>query len=755
MHLTGVRNHRDKRTQRKHCVLLSLWFSGAFSLLLYSMPATPRAAPAAERIVIVKADGLPFDVVDRLVRQRDPLTGKSLLPWIDHVFYNNGVRLSNFYTRGLSLSVPSWVILDTGQPSPIKGNLEFDRLTLAPYDYLNIFTFVLKNSTGRASDSPAAMLLDELGVPLISDAYPPAARSTAIQVVTRDLRPASWASSLKRILTFHSPKAWLDEWAIGIDAETVLFQAFVRELITKLMNPEIQYLDVLLPYFDHTAHLNRAPEAQLLAIQKIDDAVGRIWMAIQRSPHASRTVIVLVSDHGMNTASDVYSQGFSLVDFLTAPRGGGHHVLTNRHPQGAYSFKALSPAIPMVITSAESSLYLKGKSESYPTAALDADGNERASVYLRRSDLNLVQILWQQLIRRDLTPEIRSAVLREFFAVIDRNRSAWSALLNEMGTAGDVLALKTLLSLKPDNFDVSRYKEEDLIPRRMFGEANSIHELQNYVVGLGPNGLVLHPDGSLNLDASIVHLNYFSQLRDVRSKNNVQAALSSRPVDFIAVRVPVDLAGAKLGNQEELTDAIFLFRDPKNQALILARRSDDQVQLKYLPVESLTQDVDGSFHFSPAEWKNDLPLHVWRDLPFRVDQRNAWLEQWHTEREWLEALHASEYSNAVVGLYEEFSTPMQNRKRELARADFVVFANDHWNFNYRGFNPGGNHSAFFRASTHATLMMAGGEESGIPKGRIIDRPYDGLSLAPTIFRMTGKTDVGAFPGPVIDELFVD
>src|SRR5215475_6347396 len=58
----------------------------------------------AKRLVIVKIDGLPYDLLDRLVKERDPNTSKSLLPWIDFVFYQHGTRLSSFYVRGMSLS---------------------------------------------------------------------------------------------------------------------------------------------------------------------------------------------------------------------------------------------------------------------------------------------------------------------------------------------------------------------------------------------------------------------------------------------------------------------------------------------------------------------------------------------------------------------------------------------------------------------------------------------------------------------------
>ena len=56
---------------------------------------------------------------------------------LKEAFYKNGTRVSNFYTRGMSLSGPSWGQLDTGQHLQIKGNVEYDRYTMWVYDYLN------------------------------------------------------------------------------------------------------------------------------------------------------------------------------------------------------------------------------------------------------------------------------------------------------------------------------------------------------------------------------------------------------------------------------------------------------------------------------------------------------------------------------------------------------------------------------------------------------------------------------------------
>ena len=80
-----------------------------------------------------------------------------------------------------------------------------------------------------------------------------------------------------------------------------------------------------------------------------------------------------------------------------------------------------------------------------------------------------------------------------------------------------------------------------------------------------------------------------------------------------------------------------------------------------------------------------------------------------------------------------------------------MLANDHWNFNVRGFNPGGNHGSFFRISTHSVLLFAGGKDTGIPAGLRIETPYDSLSFVPTILTLMGRPEPD-LPGPVIREL---
>ena len=93
-----------KPTHRKDLFWLFLPVLLLAFVLLLGSPET--CIGATKRLVVLKVDGLPYNLLDSFVRQRDPRSGKSKLPWIDHIFYQRGTRLANFYVRGTSLSAP-------------------------------------------------------------------------------------------------------------------------------------------------------------------------------------------------------------------------------------------------------------------------------------------------------------------------------------------------------------------------------------------------------------------------------------------------------------------------------------------------------------------------------------------------------------------------------------------------------------------------------------------------------------------------
>ncbi len=801
-----------------------LWspFLASVALVLFS--AVPGLAQV-KRIVIIKCDGLPPAYVDRLVRERDPRTGKSQLPWIEHVFYQRGTRLANFYVRGLSLSAPSWSLLETGQHLQVKGNVEFDRYTLQAYDYLNFIPFFIARIGGVRVDMPAVEVLDSLAIPMLTDAYPHQERYVGMSLFQRGGRLITFQKSLENKFK-RGPKELFDEWTMGLDIRNSVPEQLLRDVIEKIDDPQIRYAELVMTDFDHVAHHNNDRESHTFALKQIDSVVGQLWTAIQKSSRADETALILVSDHGINTDERVYSQGYNLVKLLGSPAGGGHHVVTKRRLLLDYSIKSIYPLVPLITSTTQDSYYLKGQSTDYPTALLDFDGNERASIHLRDSDLNLLQILLAQLQRKDLSSPLRHALTDAFFNTLDLRRATWQTSLAELGeemvglrrrieqqrrlwatqpkkfSKEDLEAgrddevkrvfaqldrwlgqekryteyartLTNLLALSRQNFAPGKLKIADLIARNAMGERNSIHQLQNYIVGFAPGGLILKTDGSLDIQQSFLRVDYFTLLHDVSMKNNVQPGVANRPIDMIATRLSSQLVQRLLPERALNPDVIWVHGGSEKQALILAREDQQGgLSFRYLPIKNLTQDAEGRLQFEAVRWQPGLPLRIFEDEQLAIPKadREVWLNEWHTEIEWLRALHKTDYSNGLIGLYEQLARhPIERlaldepgissderlarrllkRQRELIETDLLLVANNHWNFDVRGFNPGGNHGSLFRISTHSTFMLAGGEKTHLPSGALIEEPYDSLSFVPTMLALTGNLRDDSHPLPVL------
>ncbi|HSE19816.1 MAG TPA: alkaline phosphatase family protein [Pyrinomonadaceae bacterium] len=809
----------------------------ALLLFFFSFPALGQT----KRLVVIKCDGLPYETVDRYVKQRDPQSGKSVLPWIDYIFYQRGARLSNFYVRGMSLSAPSWSLLETGQHLQIKGNVEFDRFTMHSYDYLNFFPLYFAGIRGQRIDMRAVEVLDSLGLPMLSDAYPHNERYITYSIFLRNPRYSTLQGSLQNKF-MKSPKELFDEWTMGFEMRSAITEQLTRELITRLNDPKVGYLDLMMEDFDHIAHHNNDEQSHLFVLKRMDAVIGQVWTAIQKSPLADQTAIVLISDHGVNTDEKIYSQGYNLVKLLGSKAGGGHHVITKRRLMLDYSIKGVNPFVPLITTTTPDTYYLKGESTTYPTAMLDFDGNERASLHLRDSDINMLHILLQQLQGGGLSDVARRAATRTFFAVIDSRRAGWEKDLKQLQTelealdraiveqrklweaqpkkftkeqedaglddavkriyvqldrwqierkeyADYALALQNLLSISSEAFSPSKVKIANVIPKMSMGDRNTLYELQNYVAGLGPNGIVVNTDGSLNDEQTFVRVDYFNLLHSISVRNNVQRGIANRPVDLIATRISRDLVLPLINERDIDKDVIWITAGANRQALLLSRRNEDgELSLRYLPISGLTQDANGQVQFKQISWQAGLPLQIFEDpnLNIPAADRTTWLSDWHTDAEWLTALHKTHYSNGLVGLHEELarhdieslstSDPRLSReertmreyarrKRELVEPDMLIVAQDHWNFDVRGFNPGGNHGSFFRASTHSTFMVAGGSKTQIPQALDVAAPYDSLSYVPTLLALTGKLrddnnpvpelwekGFRKFPGHVVKEL---
>jgi hypothetical protein len=751
------------------------------------------------RIVVLKIDGLPADTLNAALEARDAKTGRSRLPWIERVFIENGARVNRFFVRGISLSAPSWAALDTGRSAEIRGNAEFDRYTMRIYDYLNIFPFYWRSALQRRVDMPGVEVLDDLGIPLISDRFPERRKYTGFQLYQRGVRWKSLQSALKGRFS-KSPRELLYEWTTGFEMQNAIGAQTERELLAAIADPSLDYMDYFSGEFDHTAHLTNDPAVQLEALRDIDALVGRVWNAIENSSSANRTALILVSDHGMNTQAGVYGQGFNLIDLLNSRTGGAHHVITNRHPLEQYKIRGLNPFVSEVTTASAESLYLKGRSDDYPTALMDLDGNERASVWLRNSAWNQLQILFQQIDRGKLSAALRAAAIHAALAIVDDRRAAWQARLAdlraELGalhrcsqaleaeaergrTSLDQEARRKLAKLEDWRSAERAYGEyaaaldkvlalrpgalprefEPLVHKRFLGDPNSIAQLRSYVAGLAPGGLVLEAGGALDVRKSFEFVDYPALLLRQRVRNQPQRQVGAQPVDFVAITIAL--------NDE---DGVWLYAGEDRQALALTRREASGARsLRYLPVAHLRETAGGLVQFDPAPWIEGLPLRYWEDPRLNVpagQERAEWLAAWRQERDWFRAIADTAYSNGIIGVVSEMLRdplpPSDGTDAELIRRfalrrrlatapDFEVFASDHWNFNVRGFNPGGNHGSFLRASTHSALMFAG---ALIPRGLAIEEPYDSLSFAPTVLSLAGVAqDSNQWSGPRIAELF--
>ncbi len=818
--------------------------SKAFITVLAVIFITGSAfSQGVKRVVVIKIDGLPGYYVDRFAKERDNNTGRSVLPWIEEVFYKKGTRVPNFYTRGMSLSGPSWGQLDTGQHLQIKGNVEYDRYTLHAYDYLNFFPYYKDYGLSKKVDMPAAEVMDQLKIPLLCDAFPFDNRYTSPQLYQRGNDWDLLASGFVKLYP-GSTADFLDEWTLGLNFRSMTADQAVRDITGKLVKrPEIDYFDYYDTAFDHVSHHNNDDASRLVELKKLDRVIGTIWVAIQASSRADETALVLVSDHGFNSREKVNSQGFNLVRLLTSAAGGGHHVITKRRLMLDYDLKGPYPLTPLIRTASDESYYLKGRSGPYPTVLLDFDGNERSSVHLRNSDLNVMHILLQQLQANKLSASLKAAAADTLFEIIGKYAKNWQKTVDQMDEELGALhrwieaqqkilptlrmktnydsspslrglteknrrlaaltniavetetdyrkylsTLRNLLNLRRETFDARAVKIEGLIAAGAMGEANTLYQLQNYVVGPSAGGLTLDAAMRLDLDKSFTRVNYFELLHNQKVRNNVQPELSNRPIDFVAVRVPAASVSESLMSDAAVNeDPIWLYADEDKQALILSRTDKSGGQsYRYLPVSGLREVADGRVTFQIREWSNGFPLKYFEDRQFAVpvSERAMWLGDWHTEIEWLRATHKTTYSNAIIGLNEQLDRhPLLNgddsalstdekliarlrqRQRHLTEADMLILANDHWNFDVRGFNPGGNHGSYFRVSTNSTFMIAGGAKTGIPRGKNIEEPYDSMSFAPTILRLMGKVDdenrpvpelyrsgFRKFPGRVVKEI---
>ncbi len=839
---------------------------GAWTLLLCLCGLTGSAAVEASsllddhperRLVLIKVDGLPPDLVaavafpereegfrkltygrdlQRAVEVYQQQSGRQIvLPNIRHYFFERGVVFDNMFSATQTLSAVAWAVIDTGQPSVIKGHGTFSRDTCYLRSHLDGLRDTIDAIRRGEGKTAALWNLDQIGLSLISDAFDPARTWTGPQVYSRIAHREllleagrRWLhnnesgvgdiarSHLSRQVTGIDYPDWNQELGAEFTARKILEQGLTGK-------EEIDYLSPLFTVMDHQQHVDPHPENLIYWLVKLDRLVGTVFRGVERSGRAADTLVALASDHGSEIDPGRTAISFPITKVFRTPLMGGHTVKTLL-VEGAWN--AISVPIPGIdfprVYHSESSPYTKKGhpqgEDGYVTAFIDNFGNGRSSVFLRNNDLNRLHLLLLELRRQPQSPQ-RFERLRELFrSNLQKTRqwldedlalyrdyyegaqdlarqldlkadkysrdSAWRLRTEAKRDRPQIEALERLTSItfSPDHeglyfeevfrrpFDVSAF-----LPKGYLGLANSVHQLSNYTIGLDEDlGWV---ETTVDYQGNPVPMDYFRILSDYRADNAPANGLYN-PYDLILARLPVPETEAALrargildaGQSIEL--ALWLKSTAKEnphkggEAILLRSRRPG---VAYLPVRGLQQLPDGSLRFEALAEID--PLGLLRGPGFDPPAGSFpadWVRRFQPEREWLKALHRTEYGPSLFILLDLYGNPVPafvddpefqkylfhftspelkerylrglKRKYASVQPDFVVWSNPLWNFNSKARTSGGSHAGLKPIVTNIAFMIWGGNDTKISRGRRIEDVCTTLDVAPTLLRTLGMLD---------------
>src|SRR6185436_4824867 len=138
---------------------------------------------------------------------------------------------------------------------------------------------------------------------------------------------------------------------------------------------------------------------------------------------------------------------------------------------------------------------------------------------------------------------------------------------------------------------------------------------------------------------------------------NTQRTLSNHPIDLVVARLDSKLVAPAVNESNLDADAVWIHGGDKHALLLFRTDKSDRLSIRYLPINHLTQDASGRIQFETLQWQPGLPLHIFEDPNLAIPSPNKaeWLSEWHTDTEWLEAIHRTAYSNGLIGLHEEMA----------------------------------------------------------------------------------------------------
>ena len=591
---------------------------GLFTLsLCLTMGAYVRAASGKPRLILIKADALPPDLLAALsfperedywqrLAYRDDLrqalrfyqeqTGRSIvLPNIRHYFFQEGVFVANLFSETLTLSPVSWAVIDTGQPSVIKGTGTFSRDTCYLRYHLDGLRDTIDAMRHKESTSAALWNLDQVGVSLLPDAFDPDRVWSGLQIYRRKANRATllemgrqWAHNDQRNI-FKIIQSHLSRLVTGRDytefAQEVSGLMTVRKILAKdlLGEERYDYLSPLFTLIDHQQHVDPHPQNLIHWTVKLDGLVGQIFAAVEQSNRRNQTVVAMVSDHGSEIQPGKTAFSFPITEVFRTQFFGGHTVKTLL-VENAWSSVTTPVAgldSPRVYESRHSP-YGEASSgtKGFITCFIDNFGNGRSSVNLRNDDLNRLHLILREIKRsqpdserwlrlasmfREALAQARKWLEPDLALYRDYHEGARDMAANLLSKkdphslnvawrlqkeldrdSPQIAALELLLSLRfspeknpsellSERITRSNFKISSLIPKAFLGIPNQVYQLSRYTLDLDENlnwvTTTVDPKGHQ------VPLNYYQILTDYKAPN-APVSGDFNPHDLIVTRLP-------------------------------------------------------------------------------------------------------------------------------------------------------------------------------------------------------------------------
>ncbi|HXE76590.1 MAG TPA: alkaline phosphatase family protein [Candidatus Xenobia bacterium] len=753
---------------------------------------------------------------------------RDLLPNLRRCFYEQGVVAENMYSATTTLSSIAWSVIETGQPSVIKRHMYFNRNNGQLRGYLDAFRDTWDIAWRRGRKTTAVWELDQTGVSLFADAFQPLRRYDTPQMYYR-LTPASYLGGMA---TAYLSAGGTNPWSIarrhmtrrveGMDYPDFAEEFVADHIAEKVLEPDAAHgerYDYISTFFslDHQHHVDPTPENLVHRMIRLDRRLGRILSAVEKSRRRDSTLVAVVSDHGSEYEPGVINQAWPITRAFRTRLFGGHTVATVMAEDAG---RALTTPVPGVdyprIYESPFSPYgpQAGGEEGYSTAFIDNFGNARAEVHLRNNELNRLHLLLLARQQRRLSEAQRArlndmlrATLADLWQWLEPElkgyedyylgvrawlpnlkartdfywRDAAFRLEEEQKLDAEQLrALRRLAELcrAPDPLawlEKNKPAIPDLIPKRYFGRRNSVYQLTHFTLGLDEN--LNWVETTVNLRGQPAPMDYISIFSDYRLPNP-PVGQEPNPVDLIVRTLPVEpvraalVARGWLEPQAELRQVVWIVSTAQHslrrgdQALLLEAANGD---LRYVPIRRLAQRADGGFELEAA---NELdPLGLLHDPGFASSDGTPafwWLDQFHSPREWLRAVHNTHYTVAplifddIAGFHAEpfVANPQfqevlagfpseADRQRYLnglrwkyrsQQPDLLLWSNHLWNFSSKSQTSGGSHGGLIEEVTRTTFLLWGGRNFGLPAGARVSEPATTMDIAPTLAELMGMLD---------------